>query len=174
LQLLSHLSSFKVSRDKNEPKEVEFIFTFTPNEYLADDSLVLKKSFSNLQSPDPDSHITSTKVPINWKEGQDFTEIVKGVPPSFFRWFAFEENGEGKDDFPNSEEIAVELADEIYPHAHRIFQESVIEESDEVDMEEDLEDSGIVHDCLVANTFLPDEDEEDEEEHPARKRRKSH
>jgi hypothetical protein len=108
--------------------------------------LVLKKSFSNLQSPDPDSHITSTKVPINWKEGKDFTEIVKGVPPSFFRWFAFEGNSEGNDDFPNSEEIAVELADEI-------FQESVIEESDEVDMEEDLEDSGIVHICLVANTF---------------------
>jgi hypothetical protein len=151
--LLAYLSSFKASRDKNEPKEVEFTFTFTPNEYLADDSLVLKKSFSNLQSPDPDSRITSTKVPIKWKEGKDFTEIIKGVPPSFFRWFAFEANGEGKDDFPNSEEIAAELADEIYPHAHRIFQESVIEESDEVDMEEDLDESGIVHRCLFTDTF---------------------
>lgn len=72
------------------------------------------------------------------------TEIVNGVPPSFFRWFAFEGNGVREDDFPNSEELAIELAEEIYPHAHRIFQESVIEESDEVDMEEDLEDSGIV------------------------------
>lgn len=142
--MLSYLSSFQVSRDKNEPKEVEYTFTFAPNEYLEDDSLILKKTFSNLQSPDPDSHITSTKVAIKWKEGKDFTEIIKGVPPSFFRWFAFEGNGEGEDDFPNSEELAIELADEIYPHAHRIFQESVIEESDGMDMEEDLEGSGIV------------------------------
>ena len=142
--MLSHLSSFQVSRDKNDPKEVEYTFTFTPNDYLEDDSLVLKKSFSNLQSPDPESHITSRKVPIKWKAGKDLTEIVNGVPPSFFRWFAFEGNGVREDDFPNSEELAIELAEEIYPHAHRIFQESVIEESDEVDMEEDLEDSGIV------------------------------
>ena len=89
---------------------------------------------------------------IKWKEGKDLTEMVKGVPPSFFRWFAFERKGQCKEDFPNSEEIAVELADEVYPHAHKIFQESLIEESDDVDMEEDLEDSGIIDDCTIANT----------------------
>jgi template-activating factor I len=146
LQLFAHLTSFKVVRDKNEPKEVEFAFTFSPNEYLEDDSLELKKSFSNIQAPDSESHVTSTKVPIKWKPGKDLTKVVKGIPQSFFSWFAFEK--EGKDDFQSSIEIAIVLADEIYPHAHRIFQESLVEESDEGDQDEDLEGRGVL---LVAN-----------------------
>lgn len=118
------------------------MFTFAPNDYLADDSLILRKSFSNIQSPDSASQITSNKVPIKWRSGKDLTKMVKGAPPSFFSWFAFEGKGHGGEEFPDSADIAVALADEIYPHAHKIYQESVMEESDEVDEDEDLENSG--------------------------------
>lgn len=131
-----------MSRDKNEPKQVDFVFTFTPNDYLADDSLILKKSFSNVQSPDTTSTVTSAKIPIKWKPGKDLTKIVKGAPPSFFTWFAYEGKGHEKNEFPNSADIVVVLADEIYPHAHKIFQESAMEESDDVDEDEDIEGSG--------------------------------
>jgi Nucleosome assembly protein (NAP) len=141
-KLLAHLQSFKVARDVSDPKEVEFVFTFAPNAYLTDDSLVLEKSFSNVQSPDPASKITSTKVPIKWKAGKDLTRMVKGAPPSFFSWFAFEGKENGEDEFPNSADIAIALADEIYPHAHKIYQESNMEEIGEVDEDDDLEDSG--------------------------------
>ena len=107
-----------------------------------DESLILRKSFSNVQSPDSASQITSIKVPIRWKAGKDLTKMVNGAPPSFFSWFAFEGKGHGAEEFPNSADIAVALADEIYPHAHKIYQESVMEESDEADEDEDLENSG--------------------------------
>lgn len=136
------MKSFKVTRDENEPKEVEFVFTFAPNAYLTNDSLILKKSFSNVQSPDSTSQITSTKVPITWKDGKNLTKIVKGAPPSFFGWFAFEGKGNEGEGFPESADIAVALADTIYPHAHKIYQESNMEESDEVDEDEDLENTG--------------------------------
>jgi Nucleosome assembly protein (NAP) len=125
----------------NDPKQIEFIFTFSPNEYLADNSLNLKKSFANVQSPDSKSQITSTVVPIQWKPGKDLTKKVGGAPLSFFHWFAFEGQGQAGDEFPESAEIAMALADEIYPHAHKMYQESIAEESDEVD-EEDLEIRG--------------------------------
>ena len=136
------MKSFKVSRNTGDPKEVEFVFTFAPNDYLMDESLILRKSFSNVQSPDSASQITSIKVPIRWKAGKDLTKMVNGAPPSFFSWFAFEGKGHGAEEFPNSADIAVALADEIYPHAHKIYQESVMEESDEADEDEDLENSG--------------------------------
>jgi hypothetical protein len=126
----------------NEPKEVEFSFTFAPNAYLSDDSLTINKKFSNIQSADPDAVVTSTKVPIKWKVGKDLSEAVKGAPPSFFTWFAFEGNGNSKNEFPNSDDLAIQLADEIYPDAHKIFQES-LEDSDDMDEDEDLE-SGMV------------------------------
>jgi hypothetical protein len=138
---------------------------------------MLKKSFSNVQSPDPDTQITSTKVPIIWKNGKDLTKSVKGAPPSFFKWFAFEGGGRGSDEFPDSAEIAVALADEIYPHAHKIYQESNMEESDEVDEEEDLENSCTIPLNVILNYVVVEEDEddsEDAEEPPSKRLRKSH
>jgi hypothetical protein len=135
------LNSFRVYRNKDEPKEVEFEFKFNPNEYLESESLVLKKSFSNLQSPDSEANSRSTKVPIKWKEGKDITKVIEGVPPSFFTWFAFEEEDQDEDEFPDSVEVAVTLADEIYPHAHRIFQEYVVsDESGDEDEDENLDE----------------------------------
>ena len=127
----------------NEPKEVEFIFTFAPNACLADDSLTINKKFSNIQSADPEAVVTSTKAPIKWKAGKDLSKEVKGAPPSFFTWFAFEGHENSKNEFPNSDDLAIQLADEIYPHAHKIFQESFVEDSDDMDEDEDLE-SGIL------------------------------
>jgi hypothetical protein len=136
------LTSFKVIRDVNEPKEVEYIFTFAPNAYLADDSLTLTKKFSNIQSPYPEAIVTSTKVSINWKPGKDLSKPAQGTPPSFFTWFAFEgpENAT-ENEFPYGDNVAITLADEIYPHAHKIFQDSYMEDSDAMDEDEDL-DSG--------------------------------
>jgi hypothetical protein len=128
-----------VIRDKDEPKEVEFEFIFQPNEYLESDSLVLKKPFHDLQSPETDIKATSTKVPIKWKEGKNITKAIEGVPPSFFAWFAFEKEGQGDDEFPDSLDVALTLADEIYPHAHRIFQEYVVDESEEEDEDENID-----------------------------------
>jgi hypothetical protein len=178
LQLLSHLSSFKVTRDRDEPKEVEFTFTFTPNEYLDNSSLTLKKMFSNVQAPDPESQITSTKVHIQWKHGKDLTQPVEGVSPSFFTWFAFEGPDKDEADFPDSADIAVELAYEIYPHAHKIYQEAIGGESDEA-MEEDLEDDGTIFQTSCHWHVLQGEDDEDSEdsddsdEPPAKKKKHS-
>lgn len=160
-----------MARDSEEPKEVEFIFTFSPNDYLADDSLTLKKLFSNLQSSIPDAQITSTKVPIKWKYGKDLTKAVKGAPLSFFKWFAFDGRDEDKGEFPNCVDIALELADEIYPHAHRIFKDCVVEVANEEDVDEDLEESSIAQVHTILINLGENEDYEDE---PAKKRRKSH
>lgn len=143
-QLLAHLKAFKVARDPNEPKIVEFSFTFEPNEYLEDDSLTITKTFHNIQSPESDDEITSVKASLKWKEGKDLTKPVKGASPSFFTWFAFEKLGQEKNVVPDSDNLAVSLADEIYPHAHTIFQDSFVEDEDEFDEDEDedLESDG--------------------------------
>src|SRR5262245_32148459 len=117
MQVLEHLDSFQVRRDVNEPKNVDFMFTFSPNEYLADECLCLRKTIFNLQAPELDCKITSSVVPIKWRPGKDVTRPVKGAPPSFFTWFAFE--AEGRDDGLDHVLIAEQLADEIYPHAHK-------------------------------------------------------
>lgn len=67
---------------------------------------------------------------------------MKGAPLSFFTWFAFERLGQEKNVLPDSDDLAVSLADEIYPHAHTIFQESFVEDADEFDDDEDLESDG--------------------------------
>jgi hypothetical protein len=139
-QLLEHLKSFKVIRDPEEPKNVEFVFNFSPNDYLADNSLVLTKKFQNIQAPDPESKVTSSKVSINWKPGKDLTKPVKGAPASFFTWFDFENEVENEEDF-DCVDIAEQLADEVYPHAHKIYQ-GIVDEEEEGDVEEDLEDMG--------------------------------
>jgi len=126
-------------RDSNEPKDVEFVFEFSPNEYLADDSLILRKKFHNLQAPNSESKVTSSKVPIKWKPGKDLAKPAKGAPPSFFTWFAFESQI-GEDDGFDSVLIAEQFADEIYPHAHKIFQGIWEEESGGEDEDEDLEE----------------------------------
>jgi hypothetical protein len=141
-QLLSHLTAFKVARDPNEPKNVEFSFTFEPNEYLEDDSLTFTKTFYNIQSPEPDDEITSVKTLLKWKQGKDLTKPVKGAHPSFFTWFAFERLGQENNIVPDSDNLAVSLADEIYPHAHVIFQDTFVEDEDEFDEDEDLESDG--------------------------------
>ena len=81
-------------RDPNEPKDAEYVFVFSPNDYLSDDTLTLRKKFINLESPDSEAKTTSSKVTINWKPNKDLSKLVKGAPPSFFRWFAFEDEEE--------------------------------------------------------------------------------
>jgi hypothetical protein len=148
IQLLGHVTSLKVVRDPNEPKEVSITFTFSPNQYLADDALVITKKFSNVHSPDPDVEVTSSKAPIKWKSGKDLTQTGPGIPPSFFTWFGYEE-GEGDiNAFGEGAEIALDFVTEIYPHAHILFNDSVVGEDSDVDSDEDLDDSGnnpIIH-----------------------------
>jgi hypothetical protein len=45
-------------------------------------------------------------------------------------------------DGPEGGDLAVQFADEIYPHAHRIFQEALEEDSDDENEEEELDESG--------------------------------
>jgi len=118
------------------------VFTFSPNDYLADDSLTLRKKFLDLEGPIPEAKVVSSKVLINWKPGKDLAEPVKGAPPSFFRWFAFENDRDRVEEL-DCVEIAEQLADEIYPHAHKIFQRAIEDEGEDIDEEEDLEESGI-------------------------------
>jgi template-activating factor I len=81
---------------------------------------------------------------LKWKQGKDLTKTAPGAPPSFFTWFAFEspDAGTGDMDGPEGGDLAVQFADEIYPHAHRIFQEALEEDSDDENEEEELDESG--------------------------------
>lgn len=107
--------------------------------------MTITKTFRNIQSPESDDEITSVKASLKWKQGKDLTKPVKGAPPSFFTWFAFEKLGQEKNIVPDSDNLAVSLADEIYPHAHTIFQDSFVEDEDEDDEDEDLESDGNGH-----------------------------
>jgi hypothetical protein len=145
---------------------VTFKFVFSPNEYLH--SLELTKTFRGVGLPDSNQRITSTAVPIQWKEGKDLTVPTVGVPPSFFSWFAFESEGTGELD---AVQIAEQLADEVYPHAHRIWQDALEEES--VEDDESLE-SGGEDPWLRAAVNVDDfeEDEQSEEEPPPKRQKK--
>lgn len=69
-------------------------------------------------------------------------------------------------DGPEGGDLAVQFADEIYPHAHRIFQEALEEDSDDENEEEELDESGT---SLLRPSNGLDEEEENDEPSPKRR-----
>lgn len=69
----------------------------------------------------------STPTPITWKAGQDLTKTKAGQPPSFFTFFSWvNSDDEGKKDvFENAHEVAILIAEELYPNAVKLFSKFV-------------------------------------------------
>jgi hypothetical protein len=83
------------------------------------------------------------------------TKTSEGAAPSFFKWFAFEKSESEDEMVMGGDDIALQLADDIYPQAHVIFRQTMMGDSDEEmdeEEEEDLEDeSGKLVKCRLTD-----------------------
>ncbi|KAK9447303.1 uncharacterized protein V1518DRAFT_421887 [Limtongia smithiae] len=170
-ELIDFLEAIHLDRDAADPRTFTITFTFKENPFL--ETLVLAKTFSFVpkdivdgEEEEDSEDITeagrimykSTKVPIVWKKGKELTAQKPGAPVSFFSFFDWVNDEAGKDVFPKAHEVAVVIADELYPNAVKLFTEAVNEEDDgEEDEEIDLEDED-------------DDDDEEEDDEPPKKR----
>ena len=153
-QLLSHLIELKVRRADEDPRGFTVTMEFDKeNEYLQEDSLILTKAFKVRDDSD-DGNLSSTPTTINWVEGKDLTKDSSGRP-SFFTFFAW--TGDDKDVFQEGEEVALVLADQLYPDALKIWTDSQEIDSDIESVDIDSED----------------EESDDAEEGPATKKQKN-
>ena len=138
--LLSHLVEVKVRRGEN-PKDFTITMEFAKdNGFVENDHLVLEKSFKS--STEHEGHeLSSTPVDIKWIEGRDLTKDSSGRP-SFFTFFAW--TGNEKDVFGEGEEVALVIAESMYPDALKIWTDAQEIDSDEgsvdIDSEEDAEE----------------------------------
>jgi len=97
---------------------------------------------------------TSTPVELKWKKNKS---LVSKDSESFFDWFGYK--GEN-DTFEDGIQVALLLAEDIYPNAIKLFtssMESEGEEDEDLDIEEDEE-----QDSNEAKRRRLDEDDEDE------------
>lgn len=157
----------------DDPRDLTITFEFAANEFLDDKSLTLSKAFkfhpadggddddSKKLEQAPPIDYRSSPVPIHWK-GRDLTA---GSNESFFDWFAW--TGEPGDKFSKGDEVAIILAEEIYPNATKLYTEGMEDEdnSDEEDLEE--EENG-----MGSGDEDQSDEEEDEDQQPPRKRAK--
>ncbi|KAK9461829.1 uncharacterized protein V1516DRAFT_663537 [Lipomyces oligophaga] len=169
-EVIDCINSIEVTRDVEDPRSFTITFGFNENEYL--ESTTISKTFTFIPKlPDSFSGDTvaeaervvykSTKVPLKWKPGKDLTETKPGEPYSFFTFFDWENSADKaeKDVFPAAHEVAILIADELYPNAIKLYIDALNEgESEDDDEEIDLEDE--------------DDDDDEEEEEPPRKRYK--
>ncbi|KTW31179.1 uncharacterized protein T551_01252 [Pneumocystis jirovecii RU7] len=146
--VLEHLIDLRVYRPNEDPRDINIVFEFEPNEYLEQNSLYLEKLFtyssqkaeaSSSNSDKEPSQLISKKVEIKWKKNKNFTKPAKGVAPSFFTWFSW--TGEGNNDvFEDGEELAIFIAEDLYPNAVKYFTDALQEnEEEDEDAEIDLE-----------------------------------
>ncbi|KAK9265177.1 hypothetical protein V1519DRAFT_15692 [Lipomyces tetrasporus] len=170
-ELFEYLSSIDVDRDETDPRTFTLTFRFKENSFLEDSTI--SKTFTYIDKKDDNEEedsedITdasrirykSSKVNINWKKDHDLTVTPAGSPPSFFTFFDWENSDDEskRDVFAQAHEVAILIADELYPNAVKLFTEAV-EEEDEDDEEEEID--------------LEEEDDEEEEEEEERPRKKS-
>lgn len=143
-QLLSHLVELKVRRDNNsDPRGFTISMEFEKdNGYLPDDALHIKKTFTSLsteKAAESGNELASEPAVITWQDGKDLTKDTSGRP-SFFTFFAW--TGSSKDVFQEGEEVALILADQLYPDALKIWTDSQEIDSDEgsIGIESDIDD----------------------------------
>ncbi|KAK9325646.1 hypothetical protein V1517DRAFT_313944 [Lipomyces orientalis] len=153
-ELFEYLSSIDVDRDETDPRTFTLTFRFKENPFLEDSTI--SKSFTYIDKKDDNEEedsedITdagrirykSSKVNIKWKKDNDLTATPAGSPPSFFTFFDWENSDDEskKDVFAQAHEVAILIADELYPNAVKLFTEAV-EEEDEDDEEEEIDLEG--------------------------------
>ncbi|KAK7203819.1 hypothetical protein BZA70DRAFT_311990 [Myxozyma melibiosi] len=184
-ELLESLDTIDLDRDETDPRTFTLTFSFKDNKFL--ETTTLSKTFTYVPKPsspedddDEDSEdITesarvsykSTKAPIKWKQGQDLTKTKPGQPISFFTFFEWENKGEeedakGGDVFANAHEVAILIAEELYPNAVKLYTDALIEEEEDDEEEIDLEE------MLTIEITDEEDDDEDEEDEPPRKKSK--
>ncbi|ODQ70475.1 hypothetical protein LIPSTDRAFT_5934 [Lipomyces starkeyi NRRL Y-11557] len=171
-ELFECISSIEVDREETDPRTFTLTFRFKENSFLEDNNISKTFTYIDKQNDNEEEDsedITeagrikykSSKVDIKWKKDQDLTATPAGSPPSFFTFFDWENSDDEskKDVFAQAHEVAILIADELYPNAVKLFTEAVEEEDeDDEDEEIDLEDE--------------EEEEEEEEEEPPRKKSK--
>uniref|UniRef100_UPI000F044F01 Vacuolar protein sorting-associated protein 75 n=1 Tax=Pneumocystis carinii (strain B80) TaxID=1408658 RepID=UPI000F044F01 len=144
--VLEHLIDLRVYRPNEDPRDIKIVFEFEANEYLESNSLYLMKLFryssqkaeassSNINK-EP-SQLISEKVNIEWKKNKDLTRQTKGTAPSFFTWFSW--TGKENDIFEDEEELAIFIAEDLYPNAVKYFTDALQENEENEDEEIDLE-----------------------------------
>ncbi|KAG5518279.1 hypothetical protein PMAC_003075 [Pneumocystis sp. 'macacae'] len=145
--VLEHLIDLRVYRPNEDPRDINIVFEFEPNDYLEQNSLCLEKLFtyssqkaeasSSCSDKEP-SQLISKKVEISWKKNKNLTKQAKGVAPSFFTWFSW--TGEDNNDvFEDGEELAIFIAEDLYPNAVKYFTDALQENEEDEDAEIDLE-----------------------------------
>lgn len=136
----------RVYRPNQDPRDIKIVFEFEPNEYLESSSLYIEKLFryssqkaeaSSFNADKEPSQLISEKVNIKWKKDRDLTKPTKGVAPSFFTWFSW--TGEDNDVFEDGEELAIFIAEDLYPNAVKYFTDALQENEENEDEEIDLE-----------------------------------
>ncbi|CCG82506.1 Nucleosome assembly protein [Taphrina deformans PYCC 5710] len=128
-KLIDHLKSLQVSREDADPRNFTISMAFEENDFLDSSHLVLSKSFTH--NDDGDQEYTSKPVEIKWKK--DITTQPDGGRPSFFSFFAW--TGGEEDVFLQGEEVALILADEVYPDALKTWTDAQnVDSEDDSDM----------------------------------------
>ncbi|KAJ8103184.1 hypothetical protein POJ06DRAFT_246833 [Lipomyces tetrasporus] len=133
-ELFEYLSSIDVDRDETDPRTFTLTFRFKENSFLEDSTI--SKTFTYIDKKDDNEEedsedITdasrirykSSKVNINWKKDHDLTVTPAGSPPSFFTFFDWENSDDEskRDVFAQAHEVAILIADELYPNAVKLF-----------------------------------------------------
>lgn len=143
LKLLDCLQSIKVTRDNADPRNFTVAMTFNENEFLEASDLTMSKKFTRSED---DEGYTSTPSSIKWKK--NITAGSKGARPSFFKFFDW--TGDEDDVFSAGEEVALILADELYPDALKIWT--------------DAQDLGSQGDSEAGSINIDSDDDEDDNE----------
>ncbi|KAG4303328.1 hypothetical protein PCANB_000375 [Pneumocystis canis] len=178
--VLEHLIDLRVYRPNEDPRDINIIFEFEPNEYLESNSLHIEKLFTyssqkaeapSSNSDKEPSQLISNKVDINWKKKKNLIKSTKGTAPSFFTWFSWT-GKDNNDVFEDGEELAIFIAEDLYPNAVKYFTDALQEnEEEDEDAEIDLETGilTILYNNIDINSILENEDETSENEPPKKK-----
>ncbi|KAK9472493.1 uncharacterized protein V1510DRAFT_416908 [Dipodascopsis tothii] len=147
-KLFEAIAGVDLERDEADPRTFTLTFTFDDNEYL--DQKVLAKTFRYVAEEAADGEdgprhkYVSDAVEIQWKPKKNLAKTKVGAPTSFFTWFAWQNaGGDHEDVFEDAHELALALAEDLYPNAVKYYIEAIDEENesdDEIDIGSDGSD----------------------------------
>lgn len=170
IDLLLKLKDLFVEWDKETPTDFTITLEFEPNEYLEDDSLVLKKTFKH-QVDNMKDEAEGEKADEEDEEGDGFDKLqslmikkqIEAVEsytsePVEIKWKKgknltkvkdtginsffgfFNFLGEGPGDFVSGEELADAIQGEIFPHAPKLYIDGLLDQLTGEDEYEVVED----------------------------------
>jgi predicted O-methyltransferase YrrM len=142
LDLLKSCLDLRIDRG-DDPRDFVLTLKFARNSYLADDCLVLQKAFKF-----DGGALRSVPVAIKWKQGKDIVDSAsKQDRLSFFSLFGFTHSHEfaepdGEADYDEEEDaerlaalrledLAIQLAEEVFPHALSYFTDALAPDEEE-------------------------------------------